>query len=147
MNPQYHQFLQSKAPRVQSSGFEPKSLPDHLFDFQKECVAFCLRKGRAGLYLDTGLGKTRCQLEWLAQSAEQSNGKALLLTPLAVAKQIEREGRALGYDVRVIREQSDARDGINICNYDRMDKLDVINCAIWRKHERGYSCRICGRRS
>ena len=125
MNPQYHQFLQSKAPRVQSSGFEPKSLPDHLFDFQKECVAFCLRKGRAGLYLDTGLGKTRCQLEWLAQSAEQSNGKALLLTPLAVAKQIEREGRALGYDVRVIREQSDTRDGINICNYDRMDKLDV----------------------
>lgn len=125
MKPQYVDFLARKAPRVQSSGFEPKSLPSHLFDFQQECVAFCLRKGRAGLYLDTGLGKTRCQLEWAAQSAEQSNGKALLLTPLAVAKQIEREGRALGYDVRVIRDQSEARDGINICNYDRLEKIDV----------------------
>jgi hypothetical protein len=125
MNPAYAEFLARKAPRAQSSGFEPKSLPDHLFDFQKECVAFCLRQGRAGLYLDTGLGKTRCQLEWAAQSAEQSNGKALLLTPLAVAKQIEREARSLGYEARVIRDQSEARDGINICNYDRIDKLDV----------------------
>lgn len=125
MSDTYQDFLASKAPRAKSSGFEPSSLPEHLFDFQKECVAFCLHKGRAGLYLDTGLGKTRCQLEWAAQSAEQSNGKALLLTPLAVAKQIEREARSLGYDARVIREQSDASDGINICNYDRLDKLDV----------------------
>lgn len=125
MNPAYQEFLAKKAPRAQSSGFDPKALPNHLFDFQKECVAFCLRHGRAGLYLDTGLGKTRCQLEWAAQSAEQSNGKALLLTPLAVAKQIEREARALGYEARVIREQSEAKDGINICNYDRLDKLDV----------------------
>lgn len=125
MNPSYSEFLAAKAPRAQSSGFEPSSLPDHLFDFQKECVAFCLRQGRAGLYLDTGLGKTRCQLEWAAQAAEKSNGKALLLTPLAVAKQIEREARSLGYEARVIREQSDARDGINIVNYDRLDKIDA----------------------
>ncbi len=125
MKNEYAEFLASKAPRVKSSGFEPSSLPNHLFDFQKECVAFCIRKGRAGLYLDTGLGKTRCQLEWASQSAEKSNGKALLMTPLAVAKQIEREARSLGYDARVIRDQSEARDGINICNYDRLDKLDV----------------------
>lgn len=125
MNPNYAQFLAGKAPRAQSSGFEPNGLPDHLFDFQKECVAFCLRQGRAGLYLDTGLGKTRCQLEWAAQAAEKSNGRALLLTPLAVAKQIEREARTLGYEATVIRDQSEARDGINICNYDRMEKLDV----------------------
>jgi hypothetical protein len=48
-----------------------------------------------------------------------------LLTPLAVAKQIEREARSLGYEARVIREQSDARDGINIVNYDRLDKIDA----------------------
>lgn len=125
MNPAYSDFLARKAPRAHASGFEPSSLPDHLFDFQQECVAFCLRQGRAGLYLDTGLGKTRCQLEWLAQSAERSNGKSLLLTPLAVAKQIEREAVALGYDARVIRDQSQARDGINIVNYDRLDKIDA----------------------
>ena len=125
MDADYAAFLARKAPRAHASGIEPTSLPDHLFDFQKECVAFALRQGRAGLYLDTGLGKTRCQLEWCKQAAERSNGKAILLTPLAVAKQIEREALALGYNARVIREQSDARDGINIVNYDRIDKIDA----------------------
>jgi hypothetical protein len=124
MNPDYAQFLAGKAPRAQAAGFEPSPLPDHLFDFQKHCVEFCVRQGRAGLYLDTGLGKTRCQLEWARQCAGRSNGMALILTPLAVAKQIEREGQSLGYDCHVIREQSEARSGINICNYDRLDKLD-----------------------
>lgn len=107
-----------------SSGFEPSDLPDHLADFQKAVVAFAIRQGRTGLYLDTGLGKTRCQLEWLSQCAERSNGKGLLFTPLAVARQIEREGLALGYKVNVVREQSDVKDGISICNYDRIDKID-----------------------
>lgn len=121
----YGSFLAGKAPRAMASGFEPSALPDHLFDFQKACVDFAIRQGRTGLYLDTGLGKTRCQLEWLAQSAENSNGRGLLLTPLAVAKQIEREAMSLGYDARVIRDQSQAKDGINICNYDRLDKIDA----------------------
>jgi hypothetical protein len=124
VSPEYAAFLAGKAPRAQVAGFEPEPLPDHLFDFQQHCVEFCIRQGRAGLYLDTGLGKTRCQLEWARQCAERSNGRALILTPLAVAKQIEREGQSLGYECRVIREQSEARDGVNICNYDRLDKLD-----------------------
>jgi hypothetical protein len=124
VSPEYAAFLAGKAPRAQAAGFEPEALPDHLFDFQQHCVEFCIRQGRAGLYLDTGLGKTRCQLEWARQCAERSNGSALILTPLAVAKQIECEGQSLGYECRVIREQSEARDGVNICNYDRLDKLD-----------------------
>ena len=44
-----------------------------------------------------------------------------ILTPLAVARQMEREAHARGYDARVIRDQSEARAGINICNYDRLD--------------------------
>lgn len=124
MDASYSTFLASKAPVAHASGAEPKSLPAHLFDFQQASVAFSIRQGRAGLYLDTGLGKTRCQLEWARQCAEASNGRALILTPLAVAKQIEREGLQLGYECRVIRDQSDAKDGINICNYDRLDKID-----------------------
>lgn len=125
MDARYAEFLASKAPRAQSNGIEPKTIPDHLFDFQQACAEFAIRQGRAGIYLDTGLGKTRVQLEWAAQSLKASNGKALILTPLAVAKQIEREGQSLGYDCRVIREQADAKPGINICNYDRLDKLQV----------------------
>ena len=101
-------------------------MPSHLFDYQAECVRFALRQGRAAMFLDTGLGKTRIQLEWCRQAAEASNGRALLLTPLAVARQIEREGLSLGYDVRVIRHQDEARDGINVCNYDRLAALDTV---------------------
>lgn len=124
MDARYAEFLAAKAPTVIASGILPKALADHLFDFQQACVDFAVRQGRTGLYLDTGLGKTRCQLEWARQCLEAANGRALILTPLAVAKQIEREGQSLGYDCRVIRDQSEAKSGINICNYDRLDKLD-----------------------
>lgn len=120
----YQSFLDAKTPRAQSAGFEPGALPAHLKDFQAAVVDFCIRQGRCGMYLDTGLGKTRCQLEWAHQSAEASNGRALILTPLAVARQFEAEALRLGYDARVIRDQSEAKAGINICNYDRLDKLD-----------------------
>lgn len=123
----YADFLASKAPRAMASGVDPGSPVSHLFDFQQHCVDFAVRQGRAGLYLDTGLGKTRCELEWSWQCLLNSKGssRSLILTPLAVAKQMEREGRELGYDCRVIRDQSDASTGINICNYDRLEKIDV----------------------
>ena len=126
LHPEYAAFLAGKAPRPQAVGIEPGEMPSHLFDYQAECVRFALRQGRAAMFLDTGLGKTRIQLEWCRQAAEASNGRALLLTPLAVARQIEREGLLLGYDVRVIRHQDEARDGINVCNYDRLAALDTV---------------------
>lgn len=125
MTPDYLAFLASKAPRPMASGIEPAPMPAHLFDYQAAATSFCVRQGRAALFLDTGLGKTVCELEFARQMAAASNGWALLLTPLAVARQIEVEGRRFGYDCRVIREMSDAGPGINICNYDRLDKLDV----------------------
>lgn len=123
MNAEYTEFLASKAPRPMASGIEPGPMPDHLFDFQRACVAFALRQGRAALFLDTGLGKTACQLEWVSQCI--GDGMGLILTPLAVARQIEREGLRWGYDIRVIRDQSEAKPGINVCNYDRLDKLEA----------------------
>lgn len=75
---------------------------------------------------NTGLGKTLCELEFAAKALPHiAGGMALILTPLAVARQIEREAHKFGYDARVIRDQSEARAGINICNYDRLDKLDT----------------------
>lgn len=121
---EYAAFLAAKAPRVDPAGIEPFRMPAHLFDFQASCVDFCLRQGRAGLFLDTGLGKTICELEFALQAGDASNGRALILTPLAVARQIEREGKRFGYNARVIRSQAEARAGINICNYDRLGDLD-----------------------
>jgi len=50
---------------------------------------------------------------------------SLILTPLAVARQIEREAHRFGYDARVIRDASGVGPGINICNYDRVELLDA----------------------
>ncbi len=121
----YADFLASKAIRATERGLSvvPR-LSDHLFPFQQSCVEFALRAGSAGNFLSTGLGKTACELEWAAHAADASNGKALILAPLSVGWQIEREARRWGYTARVIRDQSDAKAGINICNYDRLDKLE-----------------------
>jgi hypothetical protein len=122
---EYLDFLRSKELRATARGIaNPPHLASHLFKFQASCVDFLLRAGSGGLFLDTGLGKTACELEWSRHAAEATNGRALILTPLAVARQIEREGLRWGYEIRVIRDQSEAGDGINVCNYDRLDRLD-----------------------
>ena len=121
---EYEAFLAGKAPKAKAVGIEPGPMPGHLFDFASHATRFCLRQGRAALFLDTGLTKTRCQLEFAKQAMEASNGYALILTPLAVARQFEKEGLSLGYDCRVVREAEDVRPGINVCNYDRLDNLD-----------------------
>ena len=122
----YNEFLASKAVRVPMMGVcEVPELAAHLFPFQAACVAHNLRAGRAGLFLDTGLGKTECQLEWCRHAMDATNGRGLILTPLAVAQQTKRRAERWGYEARVIRDQSEAGDGINICNYDRLDRLDT----------------------
>jgi hypothetical protein len=119
----YEAFLAAKAPRAASVGIEPSPMNAALFDYQLAATAFCLRQGCAALFLDTGLGKTICELEFATQAIAATNGCGLILTPLAVARQIEREAIRFGYDARVVRDQSEVRPGINICNYDRLDKL------------------------
>ena len=121
----YSEFLQSKALVAPLRGLAVvPALGSHLFPFQAECVRFGLRAGSFGLFLDTGLGKTLCELEWSLHAAAATNGRALILTPLAVARQIEAEGHRFGYPVRVIREQAEAGDGINVCNYDRLHLIE-----------------------
>lgn len=124
MSISYFDFLAQKAPKTIMRGIEPEPMPSHLFDFQRECIAHNLRCGSAGLFLDTGLGKTACELEYARQGGEATNGKSLIFTPLAVARQVEREGLRWDYDCHVIKRQEDVREGINIINYDRLHLID-----------------------
>jgi hypothetical protein len=128
----YAEFLASKTVRAQAAGIQSKPMPAHMFDYQIAATEFLLRQGRAALFLDTGLGKTICELEFARQASDYTDMPALLLTPLAVARQIEREGLRFGYQCRVIREAADVGPGINICNYDRLEKLDpnAFGCVV-----------------
>lgn len=121
----YLELISKKAARASHRGLDHvPTLSGHLFPYQADCVDFALRAGASGLFLDTGMGKTECQLEWCQNAIEATGEKALILTPLAVAGQTKRRADRWGYEARVIREQGDAGPGINICNYDRLDKID-----------------------
>lgn len=130
----YQLFLRSKKPRAQAVGVpcESSRLPARLFDYQQHCVEFALAQGRAGIFLDTGLGKTAIELAFADQAALATNGKALILAPLAVGWQVVREAKACGVEARQIREQSEAGAGVNVCNYDRLDRInaDEFGCIV-----------------
>ena len=124
MTPDYTAFLATKQPRAAVTGIAPQAMPAHMTGFRGALADFAIHAGSSGCFADTGLGKTSVELEFARQAAEATNGLALILTPLAVAPQIVTEAKRWGYDARVIREGGEARRGVNVCNYDRLDKLD-----------------------
>ena len=123
----YKDFLSAKLPRAAMRGQEidEATLPAALFDFQRHCAAFAVAQGAAGIYLDTGLGKTAIELAY-AQAVSEIEGGApvLILAPLAVAPQIVREGARFGIPAQPVRDAGEVQTGINVCNYDRLHKID-----------------------
>lgn len=120
---EYAAFLQRKTIKAQQTGITPPKLHPGLFDFQRNVTEWALQTGRAALFLDTGLGKTVCQLEW----ARHIPGKVLILAPVAVAPQTVREGHEkLGLMINHSRDGStDDRCPITITNYERLHLFDV----------------------
>lgn len=129
----YSTFVAGKLTRAPSTGL--KYLPPlhaSLFPFQVDLVNWALRRGRAAIFADTGLGKTRMQLEWARRVSDHAGGfasandagKVLILAPLAVAAQTVEEGKALGVTVTMCRGGEDVRPGVNITNYDRIHRFD-----------------------
>jgi len=88
---QYHEWIAAKSAIPQRLGMDiqPSALASHLFPFQRDLVQWTLKKGRAALFADTGLGKTAMQLEW-ARHVSARMSRVLILTPLAVAQQTVR---------------------------------------------------------
>ena len=76
------------------------------------------------MFLDTGLGKSFIELEFARQCQEETGKPSLILTPLAVAGQIVREGEKFNIDARQIKEQSEVGSGVMVANYERLPKLD-----------------------
>jgi len=90
----YEQFLDAKTHVGSQHGFDPIWMPDSLFPFQVALVEWACRKGRAAIFADCGLGKTPMQLAWAENVARKTDGRVLILTPLAVAFQTVREEKS-----------------------------------------------------
>ena len=119
----YEEFLQQKKQDIGFYGFDYNYMNEGMFDFQKSLVEWALKKGRAAIFADTGLGKTLCELVWAENVIRQTNGRVLLLTPLAVSSQTEREAEKFGIEAKKSRN-GEVRNNITITNYQQLGKFN-----------------------
>lgn len=115
----YTDFLHDKVHSENMGGFAPISLPSTLFDFQASLTEWAIRKGRGAIFADCGLGKTLMELVWADNVVRHTNGRVLLLTPLAVSYQMDGEAEKFGIDAKR-SHAGELRDGIVIANYERL---------------------------
>ncbi len=116
----YSSFLDAKLHVGSDHGFDPVWMPDSLFPFQVSLVEWACRKGRAAIFADCGLGKTPMQLTWAENVARKTDGRVLILTPMAVAFQTVNEGSKFGIEVTHRRDGLHDGDRIVVTNYERL---------------------------
>ena len=119
----YQAFLARKTQRFTGEGIviDPAALHESLHPWQRYMVATALDRGRCGVFADTGMGKTRMQIEW----ARMTGGRALIVAPLSVARQTVREAAKIDADVRYVRRPDAVVPGtVSITNYELAHHFD-----------------------
>jgi hypothetical protein len=129
----YEHFLQRKRINDVFSGFDiekkdviiSKNSEKKLKDFQVALVLWACKKGRCGIFADTGLGKTAMQATWAHHVSNYTNGPVLIFAPLAVSMQTIDESMSFGINVLRADSQSDIDGpGVYITNYEKRDHFD-----------------------
>jgi hypothetical protein len=121
----YQNFLASKALRSDAIGQQvsPDDCHDGLHDWQRLIVAWSVRRGRCAVFADTGLGKTRMQLEWSRLIGET----VMIVAPLSVARQTVREAEKIGDQCVYVRHPEEVTGpGLWITNYEMVGQFDPI---------------------
>lgn len=120
----YERFVSQKLAMRPPSGIERFTMPDCLFPHQTALASWALKRGRAAIFADTGLGKSRMEIVWADAIQRYTNMPVLILAPLAVAAQTAAEGDRIDIPVKVCRSGADVGSGINITNYDRLHRFN-----------------------
>ena len=118
---EYEQFLQRKLVAAPKTGFDCGSINPAAKPFQADIIRWSLKRGRAAVFADTGLGKTFMQLEWSRHVAERE-GKVLILAPLAVAGQTVREAAKFGIS-GVAQVEAPTDHPIQVTNYEKLHRF------------------------
>jgi DNA modification methylase len=125
----YDAFISAKTKNHGQCGFEPRPFTVPLYDWQKQIVEWAVKKGRAALFEDCGLGKTAQQIEWASQVFRETGGSVLILTPLCVSEQTRAEAERFGVCASIIDSGDQiAKPGIFITNY---EKLEHFDCSVF----------------
>jgi len=123
----YTEFLEKKKHSVINYGIDCKYMPDGLFEFQKYVTEYAVKKGRAAIFLDTGLGKTIIELTVAKNYIQETNKPVLIITPLAVAFQFIKEAEKFGINDVMYSKDGKYKTKIVICNYERLDKFNHLD--------------------
>ena len=118
----YSDFLKKKSVIDVPTGLSNvPELNKMLFPHQQDMVRWALRRGRAALFADCGLGKTPMELEWAFRQPHE----CIIVAPLAVAHQFVREAEKFGVDVAYAKDQSQITKRITITNYERLENFHI----------------------
>lgn len=123
----YRNLIASKKVAFEGCGIKNiPSLNANLKPHQEHSIVFALERGSAGLFLDTGLGKSFCALEYGRVLVELFNKPVLMLAPLAVSAQHQREAERWGIDAKAIKDPKEITNPrIYITNYERLHLFDT----------------------
>lgn len=121
----YEEFAAQKRATAPIAGIaNPPEIGSRAFQFQGDIVRWALRRGKAAIWADCGMGKTLMAMEWARIVVTHTGGNVLILTPLAVARQFKAEGEKFGIGVTVCKTQADVQPGINVTNYEKLHHFD-----------------------
>ena len=119
---EYHEFLKSKARVDTATGLDQvPALNPMLYPHQRDMVRWALRRGRAALFADCGIGKGPMQMEW----ADKQPHECIISAPLAVAHQFVREGQKFGIDLAYAKDQAGVTKRITVTNYERLENFNL----------------------
>jgi hypothetical protein len=120
----YNKFIANKKHTIGNFGFKSKWIPDCAFDFQSHIIDRSIKKGRIGIFADTGLGKTLIQIAIAENIIRYTNKRVLILTPLAVAFQFIDEATRIEVDDIEHSKDGKFSKKIVVCNYERLHLLN-----------------------
>ena len=129
----YDEFIQHKREMAKPYGFRVKSdrINQAAFDWQARIIEWTLRRGRAAVFAECGLGKTLIQLEWAHWVHKKTKQPVVIHCPVGVRRQTKQEAEKFGIKskVAVVDSQSELINGINLINYEKAHKFDFNECS------------------
>lgn len=107
-------------------GFDVGELNPNLFGFQRDIVRWALKRGRAAIFAECGLGKSLMQLEWARHVLERTSRPVVIHCPIGVRQQTKSEAGKFGIPCRVevVNKPADVVHGINLVNYEKLHLFD-----------------------
>lgn len=124
----YLEFLKQKRILAKQAGFkvDTNELNREAFQWQRDVVAWALKKGKCALFEDCGLGKTLQQLMWAEKVVKYTRKPVMIFSPFAVVEQTESEARKFGESAVPVRSMEEILGAdVYVTNYDIADHFDL----------------------